>query len=516
MRLFIPLLVLFFISNITRISAQEQPDTLSTESQISTQFLQNLDSLANLYYIKQAIKLQEKQNREKNDLIVPIESDSVIAKRLSEISSIIPLQFNKTVRAYIDVYTIRKRKFVQAMLGLTDYYFPMFEEILTLYGLPLELKYLSIVESALNPNAVSKAGATGIWQFMYTTAKIYNLEINSFVDERRDPLKSTYAAAEFLSELYSLYGDWSLAIAAYNCGPGNVNKAIRRSNGKTTFWELYNYLPQETRGYVPSFIAVVYLMNFYKEHNLYKEVIDIPLITDTVMVRKEASISRISDLLNLPVEQIRYLNPQYKTDIIPAKTKQYPLRLPVNFGPLFIDMEDSIYNIPQKTADTLSDTIIVPEPEKTIVKTYTPKEPEKPTNTTPVYYVVKTGDNLGYIATWFDVSINSIKNWNHLSRSIIYPGQKLVIYVPKNKVSFYKSINSMSFEEKQNLKSPQTVQSNKTYSGQYFYHTIKSGETIWSISKMYPNVTEQEIMQINGITNSRGLKPGQKIKIPKK
>jgi len=508
------ILILFLIP--TENLAQENPDTIGTDPIITTQFLDNLDSLANLYYIRQALKLQSKTNGAKKSDQIPVEPDEVIEKRLNDISSVIPLQYNKIVRAYIDVYTLKKRNFVEAMLGLTDYYFPMFEEVLSLYGLPLELKYLSIVESALNPNAVSRAGATGIWQFMYTTAKIYNLEINSFVDERRDPLKSTYAAAEYLSELYSLYGEWSLAIAAYNCGPGNVNKAIRRANGKNTFWEIYKYLPMETRGYVPSFIAALYLMNYYEEHNLQKKPIDIPLITDTVMVRNEASISRIADLLNLPVDQLRYLNPQYKTDIIPAKTKQYPFRLPVNFGPLFIDLEDSIYNIQQPAADTTADTIIVPEPQKPVVKTYTPREPEKPSNTVAVYYTVKTGDNLGYIATWFDVSISSIRQWNNLSRNLIRPGQKLVIYVPKSKTSYYKNINTMSFDEKQNLKSPSANTQKPAYTGQYFYHTVKSGETIWSISKLYPNVTEQEIMRLNGITNSRSLKPGQKLKIPKK
>jgi len=517
MRLFLIVFISFFVTSNSLVIAQVNDSSKIYNPEINTEFLENLDSLANMYYIKQAIKLQTNNTSKKSDE-VPVESDSLVSYRLSQISSIIPLQYNSIVRAFIDVYTIRKRKFVEAMLGLTDYYFPMFEEVFNLYGLPHELKYLSIVESALNPNAVSHAGATGVWQFMYTTGKIYNLEINSFVDERRDPLKATYAAAEFLSELYALYGDWSLAIAAYNCGPGNVNKAIRRSNGKNTFWELYNYLPRETRGYVPSFIAATYLMNYYEEHNLSKKPIDIPLITDTVMVRQEASISKIADLLDLPVEQIRYLNPQYKTDIIPAKTKEYPLRLPNNYAPLFIDLEDSIY-FTKVLNDTIDTNTVVIEPSKTIkVKPEVKPESNVPENTIAITYTVKSGDNLGYIANWFDVGISALRNWNRLRNNMIRPGQKLTIYVPKSKSSYYKSINNMSFDEKQRLNGSTTTapKTTSTNNGDYFYHTVKSGESVWSIAKKYANVSADEIIKLNKITDTHNIKPGQKLKIPKK
>jgi len=509
--LFSTIILLIFSGNLV---SQENDTNKYSTNDISTEFLINLDSLANMYYVKQALKIQPSNNQKTSDN-TPLESDSVIAYRLSRLSTIIPLQFNSVVRAYIDVYTVRKRKFVEAMLGLTDYYLPMFEEVFDLYGLPQELIYLSIVESALNPNAVSRAGATGVWQFMYTTAKIYGLEINSFVDERRDPLKATYAAAEFLSELYSLYGDWSLAIAAYNCGPGNVNKAIRRSNGKNTFWDLYNYLPKETRGYVPSFIAVTYLMNYYQEHNLAKKEIDLPLITDTVMVENEASISRISDLIALPVEQLRYLNPQYKTDIIPAKSKNYPFRLPANYATKFIELEDSIYN--KRPLDSNDTNIIIIEQPKVVQVVKEPNpEPKSPENTVAVTYTVKKGDNLGYIANWFDVGISSLRSWNKLRSNLIQPGQKLTIYVPKSKSSYYKSINNMSFDEKQKLKGSSTSNTKSNSSEGYFYHTVKSGETIWSIAKKYDGVSSDDIIRLNKLPDSRNIKPGQKLKIPKK
>jgi membrane-bound lytic murein transglycosylase D len=245
--------------------------------------------------------------------------------------------------AYIGVYTKNRRGQMEVMLGLTDYYFPIFEEVLDQYGLPLELRYLPVIESALNPRAVSRAKATGIWQFMFGTARMYNLTMNSLVDERRDPLASSHAAARYLRDLHGIYNDWTLALAAYNCGPGNVNKAIRRAGGSRNYWAIYNYLPRETRGYVPAFVAATYAMHYYDEHKLVPLAVDFPVYTDTIMIHQEMHLMQISEVLDIPVEMLRDMNPQYLSDIIPARDRSYSLRLPVDYSSRFIDNIDTIY-----------------------------------------------------------------------------------------------------------------------------------------------------------------------------
>ena len=255
--------------------------------------------------------------------------DSVYIKRLQDIEQIIDLSYNKVVKNFIILYTEKRRELTKLIIGLSDYYFPIFEAELDKYDLPLELKYLPIIESALNPKARSRAGANGLWQFMYGTGKQMKLEISSFVDERRDPVKSTDAAMRYLKILYDQYGDWQLTIAAYNCGPGNVNRAIRRSGGKTNYWEIYYRLPRETRGYVPAFIAASYVMNYYKEHNLVPKMPEMPLAADTVMVSDYLHFEQIANNLNIDIDELQALNPMYRTDVIPAKnTKPYPLVLP--------------------------------------------------------------------------------------------------------------------------------------------------------------------------------------------
>ena len=251
-------------------SAQMGSDTLVDEV-MNLKLEQNIDSLLNSYYINQRLEsMVDDAAFGINDTLIPDFPDSVYIARLSQLPSVIDMSYNRLVKNYINVYTIKRREQVGNMLAVSEYYFPMFEAVFDLYDVPYELKYLAVIESAMNPRAVSRAGAVGTWQFMYGTAKMYGLRINSLVDERRDPLKSTHAAAKFLKNLHELYGDWTLALAAYNCGPGNVNKAIRRSGGKKDFWEIYYYLPRETRGYVPAFIAAAYTMNYYREHNLVK------------------------------------------------------------------------------------------------------------------------------------------------------------------------------------------------------------------------------------------------------
>lgn len=279
-----------------------------------------------------------------NPNVNPTYDEEVYRDRLARIPAVMEMSHNEVVQHFIDRYSNNLRRRVSYMLGAGNFYVPIFEEALDYYGLPLELKYLPVIESALDPTAVSPVGAAGLWQFMLTTAKRYNLEINSVVDERCDPIKSSYAAAHFLSDLYKIYGDWNLVIAAYNCGPGNVNKAIRRAGGLQDYWAIYPYLPKETRGYVPAFIAANYIMNYYCDHNICPMVTELPVKTDTVEVTKEVHIEQIAQVLNINSEHLRNLNPQYRRDIIYGNRKPMPVRLPVSLIGAFIDKEDSIYN----------------------------------------------------------------------------------------------------------------------------------------------------------------------------
>lgn len=392
-------------------------------------FYQNLDSLGHSWFVQQANAMRFSQE----DYWDPADSawrnpgpsypDSIYINRLANIESIIDLTYNEQVKAYINVYTQKKREKLSVLLGLADYYFPIFEQILLEYDLPVELKYLAIIESALNPNATSRMGATGLWQFMYGTGKIYKLEINSDVDQRRDPIQSTYAAATYLKDLYAMFGDWTLALAAYNCGPGNVRKAIARSGGKTNFWDIYYKLPKETRGYVPAFIGATYAMHFYKDHGIYPTKIDMSLAVDTLHINREIHFGQIAEVLQIPIELIQTLNPQYKRDIIPAKLKSYALVLPVENIVPFIHMEDSIFN--HKRNEFF-------DPSKRHLKpTEMTAHGEVPANSTKIIYKIKNGDNLGAIAARHGVKVSDLKRWNRIGKNnFIKAGNKLVIYVP--------------------------------------------------------------------------------------
>jgi len=289
------------------IPAEDQLIEIST-----SRYLDNLDSLINLWYVKNTsgVLTDYDSLMAVTDSLAETLPDSVYIDRLARLSSPVELSYNQYVRRYIEMYTGRRKELVGIMLGLSDYYFPMFEEIFTYYDIPLELEYCAIIESALNPRAVSRVGATGLWQFMYGTGRMYDLTINSYVDERRDPIKSTHSAARFMKDLYEIYGDWILVIAAYNCGPGSVNKAIRRSGGKKNFWDIYYYLPRQTRGHVPAFIAATYTMNYYKEHNLVPVKIDLPIPSDTLMITDELHLLQVSEVLGIPIDLLRDINPQ--------------------------------------------------------------------------------------------------------------------------------------------------------------------------------------------------------------
>ena len=301
----------------------------------------NLDSLLHLYNAKTYMMQDTSCNyRDVN----PVFDKEVYIDRLKRLPTIIEMPYNDVVQKFIDRYSGKLRRSVSYMLGAGNFYMPIFEEALEAYNLPLELKYLPVIESALNPTAVSRVGATGLWQFMIGTGKRYGLEVSSLIDERRDPVKSSYAAAHYLSDLYKIFDDWSLVIAAYNCGPDKVNKAIHRAKGSADYWNIYPYLPKETRGYVPAFIAANYIMNYYCDHNICPMVTELPMKTDTVEVNQDVHIEQIAKVLNIDVEHLRNLNPQYRRDIINGSHKPMPVRLPVSLIGAFIDKEDSIFN----------------------------------------------------------------------------------------------------------------------------------------------------------------------------
>ena len=300
----------------------------------------DLDSLLNLYMSKTYLEEDDCNMRDIN----PVYSKEDYINRLLRLPTVMEMVHNEVVQKFIDRYSGRLRHSISYMLGASNFYIPIFEEALEAYQLPLELKYLPIIESALNPKAVSRVGASGLWQFMIGTGKQYGLQVNSLVDERRDPIKSSYAAARYLSDLYKIFGDWNLVIAAYNCGPENINKAIRRSNGNKDYWEIYPYLPKETRGYVPAFIAANYIMTYYSLHNICPMSTRLPAKTDTVMVNKNVHLEQVAEVIGINIDLLRSLNPMYRRDIIPGATEPYALRLPLTEVGKFIDMQDSVYN----------------------------------------------------------------------------------------------------------------------------------------------------------------------------
>ena len=420
---------------------------------------------------------------------VPTYPDSIYAQRIRALSreTSIPLTYNSRVKAYIDLYACRKRQQCSRMLGLSYVYFPMFEEYLDKYNLPLELKYLAMVESALNPVAGSRVGAKGLWQFMYATGKDYGLRQSTFYDDRYDPMKETEAACRYLQSLYARYGDWFLVLAAYNSGPGTVNKAILRSGGAKNYWTISRFLPRETQDYVPAFIAVTYVMNFASAHNLYPLNPGLLLHgTDTVMVREYLSFDQINRCVGVPMSDIEFFNPQYTKKIIPGTSeKQHSLRLPMKYALRFVQLEDSIYSYARK-ADLRHQVVEPP----VVVET-----------SNRITHVVKKGESLGSIAKKYHVTVTSIKKWNNLSKDTIIPGKKLVIYRsggPTTTTTAPKSTTTSS-----TTKTTPTV---KTY-------TVKKGDTLSSISRKY-GCTVNDIKKWNNM-KSNTVKIGQKLKIKK-
>ena len=514
MKIILCVLLAVVLALPVRVSGQK--DTAFLHEEVwDTGFDKNLDSLMQLWYVRYAVtpdSLKLPVELE-NDIIIPEYPDSVYIERLSRIPTLIPLTYNNIVRNYIHVYTKKRRDQLEVMLGLADYYFPVFEEIFDYYGLPTELKYLAVIESALNPRAVSRVGATGMWQFMFGTARAYGLTINSLVDERRDPVKSTHAAAKYLSDLYDIYKDWTLVIAAYNCGPGNVNKAIRRSGRKKSYWDLYYFLPRETRGYVPAYIAATYAMNYYDEHNLSPRSISLPLAADTIMINDNLHLKQVSEVLQVPLDLLRDMNPQYRKDIIPGKSRSFAIKIPVNHTLDFISLQDSIFAYKDSIYFNPANTIINPTRSRYV--------PQAPTGRTKLYYAVKSGDTPGHISEWYHVGLSDLRYWNGI-RNMIRVGQKLVVYVPPSKAEKYRKINFMTFAEKQRSigKSVKTkdniIVQNVPLNQDYIYYKVRYGDSIWKIARKFSGVTQSEILQLNKLSSSDKIHPGQRLKIKKK
>jgi len=531
------------ISSLDTLSGYEKYYSIPDET-MKKIFSDKLDSMLSSWYVQNAFLLDSTELAEADTLKQTL-PDSIYIQRLQSMQSAVSLSFNNTVKSFITMYTVRKPKQVAVMLGLGNYYFPMFEEALAKYDLPMELKYLPIIESALNPGANSVASAVGLWQFMYSTGKMYKLEISTFVDERRDPLKATDAAARYLRDLYNIYQDWHLVIAAYNCGPGNVNKAIKRSGNAKDYWKIYYRLPKETRGYVPAFIAANYVMNFYQSHNILPKSPDFPIITDTLMVNDYLHFNQISEIIGIPVEQIRSLNPQYRRDIIPAsKDKSYSLVLPQDEISAYLENETIIHD--HRRAEFFPNNQII-NPQNNFAS----HGPGDIKGRDKVIYTVKSGDNLGLISAWFRVRSSDLKYWNNIHKNFIKVGQKLAIYVPEGHGEHYARLNKKSFSEKQkslnerptvsstqNLASAAKKQSTETKSaektsdqstvksssveksneqtvekGEFVYYKVRKGDNFWSIAKKFPGVSNNDIMKLNNITQANSLRVGQVLKI---
>ena len=522
-----------------RIDSENSGEAIVEESNIMMEMIDELQDIK--YFEDNKLESSSKSENIYNYPAgyVPTFPDSVYAERIARLRSqtTMELVYNKHVKSFIDVYAVNKREHTCKILGLADIYFPMFEEALDKYDMPLEIKYLAVVESALNPRAGSHAGAKGLWQFMYGTGKVYKLNVTSLVDDRFDPIKATEAACQHLQDLYETFGDWFLALAAYNSGAGNVNKAIRRAGGLKNYWAVWPFLPKETRGYVPAFIAVNYVMNYSQEHNLYP--IDPGIMADgvdSVTVHQPLHFDQLHEMLNIPMEDIKFFNPQYKASIIPATAKTpMSLRLPEQYINSFIDNEKELYAFKTK---------------KGIDREKLEEEMKKVSDRS--VHIVKSGESLGSIAKKYRISVNQLKTWNNLKSTTIYPGQKLIVYssgapmaqagnsnpvtrsteqtthvvksgenlsiiAKKYKCTVtdlknWNNLKSTNLSIGQKLKVYPPAEGSSSSSGGSITHTVKAGDNLWDISRKY-GVSVEQIRKLNGLSSNAVLKIGQKLVI---
>lgn len=384
-----------------------------------------VDSLLNLYYSKTYLQPDNDCNYRDENRTYPKE---VYIDRLSRLPNVMEMPYNDIVQKFIDRYTGRLRHSVSYMLGASNFYTPIFEEALEAYGLPLELKHLPVIESALNPMATSHAGAAGLWQFMVATGKQYGLEVNSLVDERRDPVKSSFAAARYLKDLYDIFGDWSLVIAAYNCGPENIKKAIHRAGGEADYWKIYPYLPRETRGYVPAFIAANYVMNYYCEHNICPMRTQLPAKTDTIVVNRDVHLKQIAEICGIELDELRTLNPQYRRDIVNGSNKPSVIRMPTTATNTFIANEDSIYKYQAEALFTRRSLVEVDNNTNTssVRKSSTKRKSSARRRRSRVKRVtIRKGDTLSEIAERNHTTVKKLRQLNGIRGNNIRAGKKI-------------------------------------------------------------------------------------------
>ena len=423
-------------------------------------------------------------------------SSDVVKKRLAKLDARSPfhIEYNQALENTIKAFLKNRKKAFERLMAISEYYFPMFEEHLAKYNIPMELKYLAIVESALNPTAKSRVGASGLWQFMYPTGKQYNLEVNSYVDERYDPLKATEAACQYLSNLYGIFGDWSLVLASYNAGPGNVSKAIRRSGGSQNYWNIRKNLPRETANYVPAFLATMYIYEFRKEHGLQPKKAAITYFeTDTIQIKKQLSFKQISELLDIPVHQLEFLNPTYKLKVIPYEQDNlHFLRLPKNKVGLFVSNEEKIYayidyldalneKIKIEVRPTVKDSLISVPQDIVTAPLYSDDNVR--------FYTVQRGDHLKKIADKFGVTVSELKQWNELKTAVIFPGSRVKIYTYKKDTPV---VSTAPVVEE--------------------WYIVQKGDTLFLISKKHPGVTVEDLKKRNALCDEV-IQPGMKLKI---
>lgn len=509
-----------------------------------------LDSLALLTVFRNMEKRNQLSEENQHNFppgFVPEYSDSIYAERFKQLNEYSTIEFiyNPMVKTFINLYANRRRDLTERVMGLSLLYFPLFEEQLDKHNLPLELKYLAVIESALNPVARSRVGATGLWQFMYGTGKMYGLQVNSLVDDRSDIYRSTVAACEHFIDLYKIYNDWNLVLAAYNAGPGNVNRAIRRAGGVRDFWAIRRFLPRETQNYVPAFMAVTYVLEHAQDHNLFPNP---PIYShfdvDTFQVRQQLSLTTVSDFLDIPIDHLRYLNPTFRQNIIPHNTQNpYILRIPRDFAGLFVANEDTIYN--HRTPEQMRQAELAAQMQETtihvvrsgdvlgsIARRYgttvreiqrlnnlrgtlirpgqrlvvrAPARPQTQLAANTNTHVVKRGETLGVIASRYSISVNDIRQWNNLAGTTIYPGQNLVVRRPQNMPAQPQETETASAQTNDNETDEDDTR--------FLFHTVQAGDTLIEIAEKYDHITIEELKELNDLSENEQLTPGQKLRI---
>lgn len=493
------------------ITSFAQNDTTAVsiaDETFQTQLIKEMDEMLDLWYIKSQVPRVVSSSLVDDTSGVAF-SDSLIYQRLRAMKTVVPVAYNNTVKKWIELYIYKRKKSSSVLMGLAQYYYPFMQEIFDKYGVPEELIYLTIIESGLNPIAVSPMGATGIWQFMHGTGKAYGLEVNTFVDDRRDPLKATDAAARHLKDLYNIFNDWGLAISAYNCGAGNVRKAIARSGGKRDFWGVRPYLPKETQNYFPAYIAALYLATYHNQHGIPSAKISIPFTVDTIMIHQELHFQQIADVLEIDIEELKTLNPQYKRLVIPAYSEPYPLRLKNQDLIKYLELKDSIYNYKYGEFFT---------PIKVYQGMFT-GEAIASSDYKKMYHIVKSKETLASISKKYGLSVNELKQMNKLKSNYVKSKQKLFVgyeYIGK-KLTENQDSTAVTASQDSLVTSKPTEKpvAQKPTSTKVTIYVIKKGDTLSSVARAH-GITLKQLADYNNISNVNSVSIGQKLKIPPK